>query len=90
MTQHYAFNDTPCVDCGTTILKDDPIYFTDDGKLCKGCATANGLVCPRCSGQKKILRTVCYSCHTDDVNTLAEQTGVGRAAGGRAIRPKGE
>lgn len=64
MAHHYAFKDTECADCGTTILQDDPIYFSSpDGlKVCKGCGTANGAVCPQCDGQKKAQFDTCWDC----------------------------
>ena len=64
MAIRYAFRDTECFDCGTTILKDDPIYFQDEGKLCAGCAIASGIVCPKCNSQKKVHKVECFECHT--------------------------
>lgn len=60
--QHYSFNDTDCADCADLIMKDDEIYFSDDGKLCRRCAERDHLICSGCGGQKKPQFNQCWEC----------------------------
>ena len=66
MSLRTAFRDTDCVDCGGLIGEGDPIYFTDDGKLCDRCAMRDELVCPECKGQKKSEYGKCWECNQAD------------------------
>lgn len=74
-----AFNDKPCGDCGTTILKGDPIFFTDEGVIvCEGCGTSAGNRCDGCGGQKKSRYRTCFECKDTAQATERHQVGRGR------------
>lgn len=62
MSQRTAYRDTECCDCGDTINAGEPVYFSDDGKLCEDCAEEHGIRCPVCGGQKRSEYETCFGC----------------------------
>lgn len=63
MTRKLANYEADCDECMTYIAQDDPIWFGADGeKLCRGCASKQGRICPTCDGGKRPGFEVCYEC----------------------------
>lgn len=58
-----AFEGTQCEDCGVLLQEGDPLYLTDDGKLCEECAMQCDYVCD-CGSFKKQEFEHCWDCHT--------------------------
>ena len=56
-----AFRNTRCDECDYDFEEGEDVYFTDDGKLCVGCACERDLVC-NCGKFKKAQFDCCWEC----------------------------
>jgi hypothetical protein len=57
-----SYYDTECDICADLIQEGAPIWFNDDGRLCRRCADLAKVVCPECNGQKKPNFPTCFEC----------------------------
>lgn len=56
-----AFKGVKCDDCAEEVGEGEPLFMTDEGKLCRSCAHKGDYVC-ECGKFKKPQYGTCYAC----------------------------